>query len=268
MTPPRQIAWPTVLLAVACVCLTSAAVALQALPLGAGYRALAFVMATAACFAGFTPIHESAHHNIAPDRRANDLVGRLCAPLLLGALGPYRWLHGQHHQQPNRPGSDPDLYGATGPGWALPIRWFTQDVGYLMFWLRSRRPRAERVELFGFGAAYVAVGLAAAAAGPQGVMALLLGWWLPARLALGLLAVTFAWWPHAPHRPGEPGRTTVDHPLAAVLLLGQNHHGLHHRHPGVPFYRLAAWKRPVDGISPPGRTAQGPGRRPPAPAAP
>lgn len=185
-----------------------------------------------ACYAGFTPVHEAAHGNVSRWPWLNDAIGHLCAALLLGALGPYRFLHLEHHRHTDAPGQDPDLWSAGR--WPL-LRWATQDLGYLRFYASrwATRPRWERYELLLSGGLYAGVLLGSAIAGPRVLVAVLAGWVVPARIALFALAALFAWWPHA---PGAPVRTAR---WLNVLLLGQGYHLVHHRHPRVPFYALA-----------------------------
>ena len=233
-----RVAWPT--LGVALVCLTGVTATVLATGLGYLPAGVAVAVSTVLCFAGFTPVHEAAHGNVAPWRPLNEATGHACALLVMGALLPYRFIHGQHHRHTNVEALDPDLWG-TGSPWSLPLRWVSQDVGYLGFYLArwGQRPRSERANLVGCGAVYVVVAMAAALAGAPWVIAVLAGWFVPARVALVLLAWTFAWLPHAPHDPEPERATTVYSGLPLhVLLLGQSYHGLHHRWPKVPFYRL------------------------------
>ena len=244
MSPAPRVAWPTVLLAG--ICLATVAAMVTGLALGAVAWPVALAASTVACFAGFTPVHEAAHHNVSRHRALNELVGHLGALLQLGALRPYRFLHLAHHHHTNVVDADPDLW-CSGRGWTLPVRWATQDVGYLRFYAArwTTRPRLERLDLVACATLYVGVGVLAALAGPRVLAAVVVGWFLPARLALMALAATFAWLPHAPHRAGDPYRATSvrSAPWLNLLLLGQSYHLVHHLRPGVPFYRLAGtWR--------------------------
>jgi beta-carotene hydroxylase len=83
-------------------------------------------------------------------------------------------------------------------------------------------------------------------------------WMLPLRIAIIILASTFDYVPHRPHkiqRHEDAYATTSriegiwrvgDYPLS-VLLLYQNYHNIHHLFPSVPFYRYAPiWWRHRD----------------------
>jgi beta-carotene hydroxylase len=208
---------------------------------------VAVIVSSVACFAGFTPVHEAAHYNVSRYHPLNELTGHLCALLVLGALLPYRFLHHEHHRHTNHPERDPDHWCGRARGLAVPLRWASQDVGYVLFYFRrwSSRPARERAHLLGCGALYAGVTLAAAWAGPHVLLAVVAGWLLPAKLAMTVLAATFAWLPHAPHTSTDRYRATTvrSSPLLNVLLLGQSYHLVHHLQPGVPFYRLAAtWR--------------------------
>ncbi|MES2460154.1 MAG: fatty acid desaturase, partial [Armatimonadota bacterium] len=102
-------------------------------------------------------------------------------------------LHREHHSHTNVPADDPDLWCGSSPKWALPLRWLTQDIGYLRYYfLRwSTRPRLERANLVLCGSLYAAIAVGAAMVTPALFLALLLGWIIPARLALFTLAATF-----------------------------------------------------------------------------
>lgn len=71
---------------------------------------------------------------------------------------------------------------------------------------------------------------------------LLLTWVLPARLAIFLLAFSFDYLPHRPHRVTAAenrflATRIVDSRVLEVVLLAQNYHLIHHLYPAVPFYR-------------------------------
>jgi len=197
-----------------------------------------------ASFAGFTPVHEAVHGNVCRVRAVNDAVGHVCSLLLTGALRPYRFLHREHHTHTNHSHADPDHWCAEGPWWALPLRWLTQDVGYLRFYLlRLRtRPLAEGLDLLACSCLYVGVAVSTFLLHPDWFYALCLGWFIPARLALFALAATFSWLPHAPHVATDRYLATTVRSSSWLtwLFLGQNFHLVHHLDPSIPFHRLAA----------------------------
>lgn len=242
----RRAAWPAI--AVAAASLSAVSLSVLALATEQIPWPLAVLVSSVACFAGFTPVHEAAHHNICRSRALGDLVGSLCALLLLGALGPYRYLHREHHRHTNDPERDPDYFRPDSPPWLLLLRFVTQDITYLRFYARRSRPVSERLELAAAAALCAFALLGAAYLGREAVFAVVVGWIVPARVALAALAATFAWLPHAPHTATaaeDPYRATSVRSSRAleVLLLGQSYHLVHHLQPGVPFYALGAvWR--------------------------
>jgi beta-carotene hydroxylase len=72
----------------------------------------------------------------------------------------------------------------------------------------------------------------------QGVNFLLL-WWLPTQFAQLILQVWFVWLPHVPFKETSRYRNTQIRGwiFSHIMLLGQDHHLIHHMYPRVPFYR-------------------------------
>lgn len=204
----------------------------------------ALPVATIACFVGFTPVHEAAHGHVASARVINDGIGHLCSALVLGTFLPYRFLHGEHHRNTGALTGDPDRCAVRGPRWTLPIRWATQDYAYLHAYAPhwSDRPITERANLLLCGLAYAGVLTGAAVLGPMWLMAVLVGWFVPARIAQTALAIVFTWWPHAEHGPRltRLRAWTRESRLLRTLWLGQNNHLAHHRRPERPFYAVDA----------------------------
>lgn len=223
--------WPTLLLAAVALggqgCVVFA--------LGNGLPpALGVLGGTVCAWMAFTAVHEAAHRHL-PGFDA--LVGHLCVTCVLGALGPYRFLHGQHHRFPDDAARDPDAW-STASGRFLALRWLTADVGYLWFYARhwSRRPASERAELVVRGLVYVLAIPLTALVAPGWAWALLFGWWIPGRITLTVLAWGFAWLPHTGMPQGPVG--VWRYPVVTVLMLGQNFHLAHHRAPERPFWVL------------------------------
>ncbi len=234
------IRWPTVALAVASVGVVVANVV--GVCAGAIDVVFAAVVSSVACFAGFTAVHDASHKAVSSNVVVNEAVGHTAALLLLGPFLPYRFIHLAHHKHTNVDDQDPDRWSA-GPWWSLPLRWLSQDVGYLIFFAKHWRSRAteEVVDLVVVGVGLVVVGVVAfVAGGGAGVEAVVVGWWLPARIALFLLAFSFDWLPHAPHVEVDRHKATVvrSGALWTVLLLGQNFHLVHHLDPAAPFFAL------------------------------
>jgi fatty acid desaturase len=231
-----RVAWPTLIVLGAALASWAAGVACA----NASWPA-ALALCTVAAYVVFTPLHEAAHRVVARRRWVNEVCGRLASVPLTGPFLAVRYLHLEHHKHTNDPDLDPDYWSGRGPRWLLPLRWLTQDLHYYVVYLRRPRPRRERVEVVLTFAALIAVAGALVARGHGREVACWLG---SARLAIGVLAFSFDYLPHRPHRvtakqdrvaatSAFPGR------IRYVLSLGQSLHRVHHLYPGVPFYRYA-----------------------------
>lgn len=240
------VAWPTMLLFLLFVGGLGASswAALQGhLPLP-----LAVLFNSIACYVSYTVLHEASHGLACTHRGLNDWIGRIS---LLGVtvtpfFRTYRFLHMTHHRFTNDPVKDPDHFCGAGPAWTLPLRWMVMDVAYVSTYFRpsfySARPLKEKIEFWlanAFG-----VGLV--------VTVLVMGWiepflWLyfiPTRIALFALAITFDYLPHFPHgvrAEHDRYRATnvrIGHEwLLSPLFIAHNYHLAHHLYPTAPFYR-------------------------------
>lgn len=245
--PP--LSWPTVVLALTAlggwVTVLAAAVA------GAIPAPLAVALLTLAGYLTFTPMHDASHGSIARARWLNELTGRLAGLPLMAPFRAFRFAHLEHHRNTNDPARDPDMWSGGRFRLTLPLRWMTQDLHYYAFYFRqlATRPRDERAETV--IALLVLWGTAALAAASGHGREVLLFVVLPSRLAIGLLACSFDWLPHAPHetrgsddrfRATLNVRWSSERPgrFLTPLLLSQNYHLVHHLFPGVPFYRYGA----------------------------
>lgn len=192
-------------------------------------------LSTLCAFWTFTPIHEASHGSIARLQRVNLLVGHAGAVILMCPFLAFRYAHLEHHRHTNDEVRDPDHYSGRGPKWMLPLRWLTIDVHYHR-WMRT----AAGGSLFLIALASAAIGLSLLGYGSQ----VLFCWLLPARLAMGLIAFSFSYYPHAPHIVTSKedrfrASNILLYPGLTVALLYQNYHLIHHLYPGVPFYRYA-----------------------------
>ena len=223
-------------------------------------------------FLMFTVLHESAHAAASRRPAVNETLGRLSLPFVApyGSFPMFRFLHVEHHRATNEGlATDPDAWTSHGAWWTLPFRWLTIDVWYVQWYLRraARRPRAEVVETGTASALFLLTCAALVLAGHGGL--LVLGFLLPQRLGLALLAWWFDWLPHhgleVTQREDRYRATRLRvglEPLLTPLMLYQNYHLVHHLHPSIPFYRYvrpSATPRPT--------TSSTSRRWPPPPAA-
>ena len=70
---------------------------------------------------------------------------------------------------------------------------------------------------------------------------LLILWFIPWWIGQTVMLTLFTWAPHHDHSETGRYRDTRESlfPGANILLLGQNHHLIHHMMPGIPFYRYS-----------------------------
>jgi len=247
LAAPR-IAWPTLFVLAGALALWALGIAVihLAWPIGCA-------LATLGAYVAFTPMHEAAHRSLARARWLNEVTGRLASVPLFGPFAAIRYIHLEHHKHTNDPHDDPDHWSGRGPAWLLPLRWLTQDVHYYSVYLRrrARRPSREQVEIVAtlVGLVASAVVLVASGHGREVV----LGWLVPARLAIGILAFAFDYLPHRPHvitakQDRFAATSAFEGPAKYVATLGQSLHRVHHLYPGVPFYRYGVvWRAGLAG---------------------
>jgi fatty acid desaturase len=253
--PVPEVARPTLLLFAAGSGLWAASTA--AALTGVWPWPVSTLLNTAAAFLLFTVSHEAAHNTISRHPLVNATLGRLS--MLAWATVPmfrtYRFVHTQHHRFTNvDDGRDPEHYNMRGPRWTLPLRWVTQDLYYLVWYMPQMRdrPRRERIDL---ALAWLATGaLVAALAATGNLLVVVALWFGPARLTLGLLGWSFDYLPHHDlEHTVEDDRYKATRVrvglerLLTPLMLYQNYHLVHHLHPLIPFYRyIAVWRRRED----------------------
>ena len=239
-------AWPTIFLTIGIVVVSVAATILAlrgAIPVW-----LAVVLNTACSYAAYSVLHEASHGLISTKRLLNDNLGRI--GMLMVSITPffraYRFLHMTHHRFTNDPVKDPDYFCGAGPAWMLPVRWMVMDTAYIKTYFLpghyDSRPREEKIE-FWLSMVFAAVMLTLFAV--QGwMMEFLIYYFIPTRLALFFLAITFDYLPHYPHNvraEDNKYRATANRVgmewLFSTLFIGHNYHLSHHLYPTAPFYR-------------------------------
>lgn len=203
-------------------------------------------------FSMFSVLHESIHHTVGRPKWINQVFGRLSMPFvsLFGTFPMLAYTHLAHHRSTNESiHDDPDAWSIAGPRWLLPLRWLTIDAWYCRFYL-ERLGRRPRKEVLGF-ATYLALALAFVATililgyGRE----LVLIYFIPQRIGMGILAWWFDWLPHHDLASAKTDRFRVTRirvggeGVLCLLLMYQNYHLVHHIHPAIPFYRyVKAWR--------------------------
>ena len=248
-------AWPTVLLFIFnCTVFTGTIILCVngSLPMYVG-----MIINSIITYFFYTIHHEANHGNISGQNKSlrwvDQVMGTVASLPLQLNFQAYSPSHLLHHAHTNIPGKDPDTFMA-GPGKAVFPRWFITTIiktfacipflADALFkvlpaqisagikYFKSDRPGLYRhlqasllllVVSFFFG---------------QGLNFLLL-WWLPTQFAQLILQVWFVWLPHVPFNETSRYRNTQIRGwiFSHVMLLGQDHHLIHHMYPRVPFFR-------------------------------
>ena len=248
-------AWPTVLLFIFNCAVYTGTILLcvkGSLPMPVG-----FVINSIITYFFYTIHHEANHGNISAQNKSlrwvDKFMGSVASLPLQLNFQAYAPSHLLHHAHTNIPGRDPDHFMA-GPAKAVFPRWLITTViktlacipfvAQILFkilpaqisagirYFKSDRPGLYRhlqlsllllVASFFFG---------------QGLNFLML-WWLPTQVAQLILQTWFVWLPHAPFtETSRYHNTRIRGWIGShVMLLGQDHHLIHHMYPRVPFYR-------------------------------
>ena len=196
-------------------------------------------------FWSFTPLHEAVHRNVSYIGWLNDLIGSLCAQLMLPGFSSalYRYLHVTHHARTGQV-DDPD-YKFNGTG--LPQRLLNSaflDVLWTRFYFANwnTRPRGERAR-FALGLTLYIALFVVGFSSPY-ALEFTLAFVLPMLLGRIITVHLFA---TIQHKQGVEQRHD---PLSATLMqdvfsspwqryfmFGQAQHLIHHLYPNVPWYQ-------------------------------
>lgn len=251
------IAVPTVLVWLGSFVVWSAATAAVLCGVSRWWLVVTIVVQGLVTFSMFTVLHEAIHHTVGRPDWINQVFGRLSMPFvsLFGTFPMLAYTHLAHHRNTNESiQDDPDAWSITGPRWQLPLRWLTIDAWYCRFYL-GRLRRRPRKEALGF-AIYLTAALAFV------TTVLILGYWrelvliyfIPQRIGMGILAWWFDWLPHhdlvtaKTNRFGATRARVGWERVLCLLLMYQNYHVVHHIHPAIPFYLyVKAWRAAEDG---------------------
>lgn len=245
MTKPDY-AWPTIAIFVVFLTgfTTATIMALQgSLPIY-----IAVIINTVCCYISYTVLHEASHRLATKNTFLNDWMGRIS--MFFVSIAPffkaYRFLHLAHHGHTNDPIKDPDYSCGMGPTWMLPLRWAIMDTAYVTTYFRpgyySTRPTDEKIGFWlsmVFGASLITIVIV------MGWLEMfLLLYFIPTRIAVFFLAITFDYLPHVPHdTTAKENRYRATNNRIGMewlffpLFVGQNYHLSHHLFPSAPFYR-------------------------------
>jgi beta-carotene hydroxylase len=254
--PPKfarpTVATPTVLLWLGSLVAWCAATTAVCCGVGPWWLMVTVVVQGLVTFSMFTVLHESIHHVVGRPNWINQVFGRLSMPFvsLFGTYPVLKYIHLAHHRNTNESiQDDPDAWSMAGPRWQLPLRWLTIDAWYCWFYLARLRERP-RKETLGY-AVNVTVSLTLITTliilgyGRE----LVLVYFIPQRIGMGILAWWFDWLPHHDLVTTKTNRFRATRVrigwerVMCLLLLYQNYHVVHHIHAAIPFYLyVKAWK--------------------------
>ena len=235
--PAGTIANPTVWLFVSATALLAVGTACH---LTGAFPALATIAINAvALYVIFTPLHEAMHGVAHEARWINAAIGRVAGLALTITLPLFRGVHFEHHSHTNDPERDPDLGVARRPRWLLPL-WcglIPTESRLAFYGRRLWRSRGQLVEALAVDV--LVTGVLLATLTTTWAMTLVVVWLAPAAIAVLILAFAFDFLPHYPYDRRERYFDTRIQPGAVrnVVLLGQNHHLIHHLWTTIPWFR-------------------------------
>jgi fatty acid desaturase len=246
--PAGATAWPTLALCLGALAVEAGATALALQ--GRMPAALAVAVNAACAYAQFTVAHDAAHGAVSRVRALNEAAGTVAALALAAPFLAFRRIHLHHHAHTNDPAEDPD-YWVVGKTWPGTLARFatTWPQYYRVYFTRLKALDATFAVTVGTLLAFAALGVLAFRAGR--LVDLLLYWFLPAQLAVTLLAFLFDYLPHRPHtlRGRMIDTVSVTDRWLDAPFLGQNLHLLHHLFPSIPWYFYRpAWDEAEEAI--------------------
>lgn len=206
-----------------------------------------------AAYLAYSAVHEASHYLLSNKKWLNDFFGHVAMLLLTPTLGflLYRAVHFCHHQHTNQSQkTDPDLWLSQGIMLVKLAKWSIMDLYYFHFYLSNLGFRTAKTIFLPLLAILSTAGFLSLVHVYQLWSVFILYIVLPTRLTNIFLSWTFAYLPHAPHHTSDendPFVTTntnlIDKPWLNLILLGHNHHLVHHLNPTIPFFRYAkSWQ--------------------------
>lgn len=213
----------------------------------------------------YTIHHEANHGNISGQNKTwrwvDQLMGTVASLPLQLNFQTYAPSHLMHHAHTNNPERDPDYFMA-GPGRAVLPRWFITTIvktlacipGVSQVLTRILPPTlSAAIKYFKTGRRGIYLQLQASLlllivsfVFGQGLNFLLL-WFIPTQIGQLILQTWFVWLPHAPFTSTDRYHNTRIRGWFAsnFMLLGQDHHLIHHLYPRVPFYKYGRLFREI-----------------------
>lgn len=244
--------WQTV--ALMCICLTMVLGSLSFAAIHVIPVWIAAIFNYFALYGLYTVLHEAVHGNIGGSQRGDSILDRLCGSIagffIIVPFSAHKTIHLMHHKNTNCPEWDPDHFIAGKTIIGTIGRCFTITISYIFYcrrhWERADMRSAFWSSLKGFaqtGLVLVALGFL------LGWQLPVIGYLIPACLAVPTLGFLFDWIVHTPHTDKSRFKnTTVFEARSAWLdyvytwaTLQQNYHGIHHAFPRIPFLLYRAF---------------------------
>lgn len=220
----------------------------------------ALPIAIANIILSYLPSHEAQHSNFArPGERLrwlNEVIGYVSTIPLVLPFKIARITHMEHHRHTNDPQLDPD-YESHAPNLWLAIlqsikrRQPGRPNSYAKALKRlGGNPFVDRAALEGAVQTLAYWAILSALAWSGYALEAALVWWLPRHIGQTYISLFLSWAPHHPAVEKGRYRNTrfFTSPLGNVLVLGMEHHAIHHLYPAIPLTSNAAAAREMEPI--------------------
>ncbi|MBV9332088.1 MAG: fatty acid desaturase [Alphaproteobacteria bacterium] len=220
----------------------------------------AFPIAVVNMSLAYLPSHEAQHSNFArPGERLrwlNELIGYVSTIPLMLPFKVARITHMEHHRHTNDPVLDPDYESHADTWWQAILqsvrrRQPGQPKSHALVLKRlAGTPTVDRAGLEAAVQTVASWGILAALAWAGYAIEAALIWWLPRHIGGSYLSLFLSWAPHHPAFEKGRYRNTrfFTSPLGNVLVLGMEHHAIHHLYPAIPLTSNAAASRELEPI--------------------
>ncbi len=206
----------------------------------------ASLLCSALVYVGFTIMHDAGHGSIirmgSPFKPVENMMGWVSSLTFL--LVPYVFfqkIHDRHHAFTNDPDRDPDHYYLAGTWFGVVLNCLFLPIQYFILSATKMRHIKAISDTFLSTLVYQCVVISALGAltylgyGTEVLYFVL----IPLPLAVFVIAMTFDYVPHHPHKSLDRFHDTRIYPskLLNILMLGQNYHLIHHMYPRLPWYK-------------------------------
>lgn len=212
----------------------------------------AFPIAIVNMILSYLPSHEAQHSNFArPGERLrwlNELIGYVSTIPLVLPFKIARITHLEHHRHTNDPDLDPDHGSHADTWWKAILTGIKRrqpgcpNSHALTLKRLGGSPGVERAALEGMLQTLSFWAILSALAWTGHALEATLIWWLPRHIGGSYISLFLSWAPHHPANEKGRYRNTrfFTSPLGNILVLGMEHHGIHHLHPAIPLTSNAA----------------------------